>query len=53
MRQHCNYYSKTSFIFIICIIFFQKKSVKKKEEKLQKNKDKNKINSINKSSIEW
>jgi hypothetical protein len=51
MGQYCNYYSETSFPFIICIIFFQKKSVKKKEEKLQKNKDKNKINCINRLSV--
>jgi hypothetical protein len=51
MGQNCNYYSETSFLFIICIIFFQKKSVKKKEEKLQKNKDKNKINCINRLSV--
>jgi hypothetical protein len=41
-----------NWVMTICIIFFQKKSVKKKEEKLQKNKDKNKINCINRSSIE-
>ena len=42
MGQHYNYYSETSFPFIICIIFFQKKKCKGKNiKKLQNNEDKN------------
>jgi len=42
MGQHYNYYRKTSFPFIICIIFFSKKKCKVKNKKqLQNNEDKN------------
>ena len=36
MGQYCNYYSETSFPFIICIIFFQKKNCKEKRGKVTK-----------------
>jgi hypothetical protein len=52
METFCNHYSETPFSWYLYDNFFKKKSVEKKIQKIQKNKDMNKRNDINKSSVE-
>ena len=54
MGQHYNYYTETSFSFIICIIFFQKKSVRKnilKNYKIIKIKTQRNVYKLNRPNL--